>query len=99
MPGIEPGLSAWLAVTLTKRPETCVHKITNVPVVYMALGLNDFEVGNIHYEGHLKGGRVSDPYTLYTDPYPDPAFSNFFGSGSGFGFSVLFFALNFFCIF
>ena len=22
--------------------------------------------------------RVSDPYTLYTDPDPDPAFSNFF---------------------
>jgi hypothetical protein len=26
-------------------PETRVHKITNVPVVYMALGLNDLEAG------------------------------------------------------
>ena len=22
---------------------------------YMALGRNDFEAGNVHYEGHLKG--------------------------------------------
>ena len=26
---------------------------------YMALGLNDFEAGNIHYEGHLKGWALN----------------------------------------
>ncbi len=26
-------------------PETHVHKITNVPVFYMELGLNDFDLG------------------------------------------------------
>ncbi len=35
--------------------ETHVHKITNVPVFYMELGLNDFDAGTIHYEGHWKG--------------------------------------------
>ncbi len=32
-----------------------VHKITNVPVFYLALRLNDFDAGNIHYDGHWKG--------------------------------------------
>ncbi len=36
-------------------PETHIHKITNVPVFYMALGLNDLDAGNILYEGHWKG--------------------------------------------
>jgi len=42
---------------------------------------------------------VSDPYTLYTDPYTDPdqAYSNFFGSGSGF--SVLILQLHLFVFF
>jgi hypothetical protein len=26
---------------------------------YMALGLNDFEAGNIHYLGHLKGWALN----------------------------------------
>ncbi len=29
----------------TPNTETHVHKITNVPVLHMALGLNDFNVG------------------------------------------------------
>ncbi len=31
--------------------ENHVLKITNVPVFYMTLGLNDFDAGNIHFEG------------------------------------------------
>jgi len=49
MPGIEPGPPAWLAVTLTNRLEAHVHKITMYLFFYMALGLKDFEAGNIHY--------------------------------------------------
>jgi hypothetical protein len=36
-------------------PETHVHKIIYVPVVYMELGLNDFDAGTIHYVCHWKG--------------------------------------------
>ncbi len=36
-------------------PETRVLKITNVPVVYMALGLDDFDAGKFHNSGHWKG--------------------------------------------
>ncbi len=34
-------------------PETHVHKITNVPVFYMELGLNGIVEGNMDYLGHL----------------------------------------------
>ncbi len=36
--------------------ETHVHKITNVPVLYMALGHNDFGGGGESIHGPLEGG-------------------------------------------
>jgi hypothetical protein len=44
-------LSKWICPH-TQLQHTHVHKITNVPVFYMALGLNDFDGGQIHFEGH-----------------------------------------------
>ncbi len=37
-------------------PETHVHKISIVPVFYMALGLNDFDMGNFITQDIGRGG-------------------------------------------
>ncbi len=37
-------------------PETHVHKITNVHVFYMALGLNDFDAGKFLTQAIGRGG-------------------------------------------